>query len=74
MTQLFECIDGPYRGFIVTVADNDHRVEVRDLAGRLPPEWYDVDRNAPGVRSLTWTSHVGHEVAMIDESLGAASS
>jgi hypothetical protein len=54
MTKLFECIDGPYRGFIVAVADNQSRVEVRDIAGRMPPEWYEIsgDRSM----SLVWTS------------------
>jgi hypothetical protein len=55
MTQLFECIDGPYRGFIVSVADHQHKVQVRDLAGAMQPEWYEVasseGRSAP---SLMW--------------------
>lgn len=53
MTQLFECVDGPYRGFIVTVGDNDRRVQVRDLAGRMQPEWYEIESSDGGV-SLIW--------------------
>ena len=53
MTQLFECVDGPYRGFIVTVDSDQNTVQVRDLAGRMPPEWYEVNRSDGGV-SLVW--------------------
>jgi hypothetical protein len=55
MTQLFECIDGPYRGFIVTVAENQHKVQVRDLAGAMQPEWYEIDSsNGRSAPSLIW--------------------
>ena len=53
MTQLFECIDGPYRGFIVTVGDNQTRIQVRDLAGTMQPEWYEIDPTDGGA-SLIW--------------------
>ena len=53
MTQLFECVDGPYRGFIVSADSNQNTVHVRDLAGRMPPEWYEVDRSDGNV-SLVW--------------------
>ena len=53
MTQLFECVDGPYRGYIVSMDDNENRVQVRDLAGKLQPEWYEVDPSNGGV-SLSW--------------------
>jgi hypothetical protein len=53
MTQLFECVDGPYRGFIVTVDDDQNRVQVRDLAGKMAPEWYEIDRTIGGP-SLVW--------------------
>jgi hypothetical protein len=53
MTQLFECVDGPYRGFIVTLDDDQSRVQVRDLAGKMAPEWYEIDRSVGGA-SLVW--------------------
>ncbi len=55
MTQLFECLDGPYRGFIVTVADGQDRIQVQDLARTMRPEWYEVDPS-DGVEgtSLIW--------------------
>ena len=52
MTQFFECVDGPYRGFIVTADDNQEKVQVRDLAGKMKPEWYEID--ASGGVSLVW--------------------
>ena len=53
MMQLFECVDGPYRGFFVTVDSNENRIQVRDLAGKMQPEWYEVDGSDGGV-SLIW--------------------
>lgn len=53
MTQLFECVDGPYRGFIVSLDPGQNRVQVRDLAGKMAPEWYEVDASV-GAASLVW--------------------
>jgi hypothetical protein len=73
MTQLFECIDGPYRGFIVSVAENQRRIEVRDLAGRMQPEWYEVDAAGSGAAHLLWRGKTADGDANRNESLGAAS-